>query len=314
MRNQGALTVSVRCYEGETDLAYVPIVAALRAAIAQKGGVHWQKRIASHWLSEATRLLPELATSTQPPSPPNSPGAQSHFFEGLIQVLLSLCSEEHRPAGILFFDDLQWADSTSLDLLSYLARRLHDHHVCLLLAWRNTQENAIPRLHHLHREAQRSGNAAILSLARLSLPAVKELMQGITAGNLKSQTGLIERLYSETEGLPFFLIEYLNALTKGVLTPEEVCWSLPGGVRDLLKSRIADVGGTGEQLLSAAASIGRSFDFDTLREVSGRSEEETVTALEELIEQGLVEEMQDSRLSIASTETDAHMNDINHEK
>src|SRR5215469_15639297 len=65
----------------------------------------------------------------------------------------------------------------------------------------------------------------------------------------------------------------------------------PAGVRDLLASRLDTASETGRQLLSTAAVIGRSFDFDTLREVSGRSEEETVTALEELIAQGLVEEM-----------------------
>jgi tetratricopeptide (TPR) repeat protein len=44
-------------------------------------------------------------------------------------------------------------------------------------------------------------------------------------------------------------------------------------------------------LLGTAATIGRSFNFDTLHEASGRSEEETVTGLEELISQGLVEEI-----------------------
>src|SRR5260370_31845811 len=37
--------------------------------------------------------------------------------------------------------------------------------------------------------------------------------------------------------------------------------------------------------------IGGLFDFDILREVSGRGEEEAVNALEELIAQGLVEEV-----------------------
>jgi predicted ATPase len=44
-------------------------------------------------------------------------------------------------------------------------------------------------------------------------------------------------------------------------------------------------------LLAAAAVIGRSFDFDTLREASGRSEEEAVTALEGLISHRLIREV-----------------------
>jgi tetratricopeptide (TPR) repeat protein len=48
---------------------------------------------------------------------------------------------------------------------------------------------------------------------------------------------------------------------------------------------------TGKQLLNTAAVIGRSFDFDTLRDASGRGEEETVEGLEELMGRGLVAEM-----------------------
>jgi tetratricopeptide (TPR) repeat protein len=58
-----------------------------------------------------------------------------------------------------------------------------------------------------------------------------------------------------------------------------------------LRSRLNAVSETGWQLLNTAAVIGRSFDFETLRDASGRSEEEAVTALEQLIDQGLVEEV-----------------------
>jgi tetratricopeptide (TPR) repeat protein len=92
--------------------------------------------------------------------------------------------------------------------------------------------------------------------------------------------------------LPLFLGEYLAAIASGALAAEDEAWSLPGGVRDLLHGRLVAVGETGWQLLGAAAVIGRSFDFETVREASGRSEEEAVAALEELTSQGLVEEVQ----------------------
>ena len=58
-----------------------------------------------------------------------------------------------------------------------------------------------------------------------------------------------------------------------------------------MHGRLETVGETGWQLLNTAAVIGRSFDFDTVREASGRSEEEAVAALEELTGQGLVDEV-----------------------
>jgi predicted ATPase len=60
----------------------------------------------------------------------------------------------------------------------------------------------------------------------------------------------------------------------------------------LLRERIASVGETAAQVLSAAAVIGRSFDLTTVRRSSGRSEEETVDAIEELMRRGIVREIE----------------------
>jgi predicted ATPase/DNA-binding SARP family transcriptional activator len=291
-RARGATVLAARCYEGETNLAYGPVVSGLHAAIAQKSDARWLESIAESWLSEAARLLPELVTMRPglAPAPPlDSPGAQSRFFEGLRQVLLAVCSGT-RP-GVIFFDDVHWADSASLDLLSYLVRRLHDQPLCLVITWRSLHVSNDQRLHHLLVEAQRSGKATIVSLSRLNRATVQELVQSVAASNTAISKGLAERLYQETEGLPFFLVEYLTALTKEIPSAGESDWSLPGGVRDLLQSRLVAVSETAWQLLTTASVIGRSFDFDTLREASGRSEEETVTALEDLISQGLVTEV-----------------------
>lgn len=287
LQNSGAVVLATRCYEGETHLAYGPVVAALRAALAQKGQSHWMESVPTIWLSEAARLLPELATlrPNLPPAPAlDSPGAQSRFFEGLRQVVLALCQGEQ--PGVICVDDLHWADEASLDLLTYLARRLHEHPLCLVLTWRSEQLANRPRLRQLLLEAQRSGQATLLTLSRFSEEMVRELVQVLAA----EKVALAERLYQETEGIPLFLIEYLTALTSGVLAPAEPSWSLPGGVRDLLHSRLIPISETGSQVLATAAVLGKAFEFDTLRDASGRSEEEAVLALEELLTQGLLRE------------------------
>ncbi len=294
-RAKGSTVIAARCYEGETHLAYGPIVTGLRTAIAQKRNTRWLEAISTPLLSEAARLLPELATFRPglPPVPPlDSPGAQTRFFEGLRHILLALCAGKY--PGVIFFDDVHWADGASLDLLSYLVRRIQEQPFFLIITWRNKQTSNEQRLQHLLAEAQRFGKATIVSLSRLSESTVRELVQSVAATGDSYPLELTERLYQETEGLPFFLIEYLTAMAKGVLSAGNDSWSLPGGVRDLLRSRLVDVSEVGWQLLNTAAVIGRSFDFDTLREASGRSEEETITALEELIAQGLIEEVQDN--------------------
>ncbi|MBI4771759.1 MAG: AAA family ATPase, partial [Chloroflexi bacterium] len=290
-RSRGATTLAARCYAGEASLAYGPFIESLRAALGQPDRANALDAIPAHWLSDATRLLPEL-TSLRPDLPPTlpleGPGAQSRFFESIRQLLLGLC--RGLLPGLIFLDDLHWADEASLDLLTYLARRLRGHPLCFLATWRGDQVAASHRLRHLLADAQRAGTASLLPLSRLSQSAVQELARA-TLGALPAELG--ERLYRETEGLPFFLVEYLAMIGSGAdANPSgQANWSLPGGVRDLLRSRLAAVDETGRQLLGAASVIGRSFDFETLREASGRSDEETVTALEALIARGIVVEV-----------------------
>ncbi len=291
---RGGATIAARCYEGEMNLAYGPFIEGLRAAVAEPGRSGGLTDLPAYWLSEATRLLPELASMFPylPPAPPlDNPGAQSRFFEGLSQVILSL-SRSPQP-GVLFFDDLHWADEASLDLLTYLVRRLRGRPLCILVTWRSEQLSVSHHLQHLLVEAQRAGLATRLRLPRLSRSAVMELVRSITAAGVEPSETLGERLYGETEGLPFFLVEYLATMVQGT-EADGSNWSMPGSVRDLLHSRLATVSETGWQLLTTAAIIGRPFGFDLLREVSGRGEEETVTALEGLMAQGLITEMSEN--------------------
>jgi DNA-binding SARP family transcriptional activator len=292
-RAKGARVVAVRCYEGEVELAYVPIAAALRIAIRQQHE-RWWEQIPPHWLSEAARLLPELLDlrSDLPVPPPlDSVGGQSRFFEGLLQLCFALTASSVNP-GIIFFDDLHWADDASLEFLAYLARRLQEQPLCLLLTWRNVQRAPLQRLQRLLAEAQHQKRATLLKLSRLDQPTIEQLVQQATPhGSTAHVRNLTHRLYQETEGVPLFLTEYLSAIASGFIAPDDHDWDLPHGVRDVLISRLTMLEETSRQLLGTAATIGRSFDFETLREASGRSEEETITGLEELINQGLVQEM-----------------------
>ncbi|HLZ25265.1 MAG TPA: AAA family ATPase [Ktedonobacterales bacterium] len=289
-RQDGATVVAARCYDGEASLAYAPVAAALRTALADQSAARQLSKLPERWLVEASRLVPEVGGLHPglPPAPPlDSPGAQSQFFEGLRQVLVTAC-QGSKP-GILFFDDVQWADSASLDVLTYVVRRLRDVPTCVLLTWRDSEASITPQLRFLLAGAERAGVATLIHLSRLSEDAVVDLLR--TAAGVPALPETAKRLHEETEGVPFFLVEYLRVLAKDVVTPEQQNWAVTGGIQQLLRSRLGAVDGTSAQVLTAAAVIGRWFDFETVREVSGRSEEETVGALEELLGRGLIREL-----------------------
>ncbi len=323
LRQQGAITLVARCYEGELNLAYGPFVEALRSALGH--APETQARVAAlapHWLSEAARLLPELQT-LQPnlPPPAEGPGAQSRFFEALRQVLLAVLTPPANGAapahpGVLLIDDAHWIDEASLDALTYLVRRLRGQPLCLLVTWRGEQVPPGHRLRHLLAEALRAGLAVNITLGRLSLDAVTELAEAMMPGAPAAQEAMVQRLYHETEGLPFFVVEYLASLAQAAERGEAEPWVLPGGVRNLLEARLATVDETALQLLHTAAVIGRSFELDTLQAASGRSDEETVQGLETLLAAGLVHEVPvpGTAGSAATAAGPAPTYDFDHEK
>lgn len=308
VREGGARTLTVRCYSGEETLAYSPLIEALRACLSLPGAKPCLQNLPAHWPAEAARLLPELLDLIPglPPVPDlDGPGAQSRFYEGLRQVLKALLCGGDRPA--LFFDDLHWADSATLDWLAYLARRLDDFQVLVLAAWRGDGP-AGNSLHQLLASLARSGRATEITLRRFSRPQVEELIKksGVSLAGLPPD--IIPRLVAETEGLPFFVVEYLRDIQSTGQFASARDWAMPASVRDLLQSRLSGVDDLSQQLLTTASVIGRSFDFDILCQVSGRSEEETVAGLESLRLLGLVKE------SESGTEGGLAEYDFTHEK
>ena len=103
----------------------------------------------------------------------------------------------------------------------------------------------------------------------------------------------------QTEGLPFFVAEYLHMLAHDPAAGAGAAWRAPTSVRDFLHARLAPVTEVGRQVLAAAAVIGRSFDLATVTAASGRSDDEAVTALEELLALRLVVEADAERVDFS---------------
>lgn len=280
----GAVTATGVWHEGESILAYAPFAAALRALAADPARRARLAELPPLWLSEAGRLAPEVGALTGQealPADVSGPGAQTRFFAAVSEVLCALLSGD--VPGILFLDDAQWADDASLNLLAYLARRLRELPLLLIVAWTDEAISGDHSLRRLLAETQRAGSGREIHLARWTPNDIHELLAvADPSGQLPPNTA--GRLYRETEGLPYFAVEYLAALISG----RSDDWSIPPGVRDLLAARLAGVDETGRQLLQTAAVIGRSFDYANLWAASGRSEEEVVAGLERLLDSGFI--------------------------
>ena len=286
VRSLGGSVVGGRCYEEEAGVAYGPFIEGLRGVLAAEAPAPPGPLdgVPTHWLAEARRLLPELVEAypdLPEPGPLDGPAAGRHFFEGVGQVLLAACAGP--VPGLLVLDDLHLADAASLDVLAYLVHRLKGRPLLVVACWRSEQVPADTRLRRLAAEARRAGQGSVLELRRLDAAGVAELVSAVAP----ARAGAAGLLHERTEGLPFLVLEYLAAVGEDGELPA----LLPGGARDLLAARVRDVGDAARQLLATAAVLGRSFDVDTARAASGRSDEEAVAALEELAARGLVHEV-----------------------
>ena len=123
---------------------------------------------------------------------------------------------------------------------------------------------------------ERLPGAAVVHLAGLDGSAVAALVAA-AGGSLDAA-----ELALESEGLPLFVVEAL-AQPRPAGVP-------PAGVRALLEERIERAGEVAAQVLAAAAILGRAADVTTLRGTSGRTEDEVVAALDELLARGIVRE------------------------
>ncbi len=269
-REQGAVAVGVRCFQQEAGLEFGTAIELVRAAVREGD----PSAVDTAAAAEAARIVPELGT---PPTPSlDDPGAQARFFDGLARTILSAAAGS-RPA-VLLVDDVHWADPPSLELLAYVLRRLRGNPVLVVSTWSPEETPPQHPARLMLADAAREGLARTISPSRLRPKDVAELAAG-------ASEELVSRLYVETQGIPFFVVEYLDARAD-----EGADWPVPPGIRDLLEARIAASGELAAQVLAAGAVIGRSFALETVRDVSGRGDDETVAALDELTGRGILTE------------------------
>jgi DNA-binding CsgD family transcriptional regulator/tetratricopeptide (TPR) repeat protein len=120
---------------------------------------------------------------------------------------------------ICIVEDAHWADEATLDVITFLARRIERIPVLLVISFRDDE---VGPEHPLLRAlaALSTGRALRLELPRLSLEAVRELAGG---GDDADST------YAITAGNPFFVTEVLSSRTDGT----------PASVRDSVLGRMA---------------------------------------------------------------------------
>ena len=189
-----------------------------------------------------------------------------------------------------------------MQLLHYLARALGGRPLLIVGSLRTEAVSAAHPLATLGRRLERDGLARRLELARLPAAAVASLI-GRMSGDGEAVKPLADRLYRETEGNPFYLIQTIKALfEQDAIRMEEGTWQadyaalgrgrlpLPAGVSEMIAARVGRLREEAQDAVRVAAVAGREFDFDLLQTAWGKGEETTLTALDDLLRHRLIGE------------------------
>lgn len=246
-------------------------------------------------------VIPELEQiiGPQAAAPALAGRAAQNRFNLLFQKFVQIFTTPAHPL-VIFLDDLQWADSASLNLLQLLMQE--GGYLLILGAYR---DNEVSRSHPLSLtiEAMLQAKVAMttLSLHPLDAAATNQLIAdtlGCQEGMTRSLTDLVMQ---KTQGNPFFTTQFLKALHQdGWITfdPDQQHWqcditqirslTLTDDIVEFMAIQLQKLPVSTKELLQLAACIGAQFDLQTLSIVAEATVAEVAAQLWPALEEGLI--------------------------
>lgn len=251
-------------------------------------------------------LFPELIVrlgdlAVPSASPPEQ--ARLRLYEAIGAFLEAIST----PHGlVLILDDLQWADSASLDLLCHLARRQSNARLLLLGAYRESEFALNPVLARVVAELSRQRRLTTVVVGPLSAREVDILASTRLGAPLSPEASAL--LYEQSEGNPFFAEELLQGwIETRALAHQRGQWlaitpldqALPPTIVGAVRQRFARLSPTSIDHLRIAAIIGRTFDLELLAAIEAKEIEVIEEQLREAMYTRLVLDTQQGTLTFS---------------
>lgn len=325
-RRSGFRVLEGRSYESSMKFPYFPFFDALRPVLRSsslnqlryymglssdvpvadvKQGVAQHEDIAIPLIGMAliaalARLFPELPSMLNVTIMPEilSPDQEKFRFLDAVATLLERMAEE-QPL-LLGIDNLQWADSASLELTMYLTVRLHRSRVALVGSMRpqNIQHEqseagddemmtkASKAVIRTLGELMRQSLLLPLLVGPLDTQAASQYLHELLPGTLPQY--IARTLLARAEGNPFFLEELVRTLTLNhQLVLREGEWratkaietELPGNITLAVRQRLQQLSSLCCELLRVAALFGRTFPLAALLKVQEDKQERVILPL-----------------------------------
>jgi DNA-binding CsgD family transcriptional regulator len=201
---------------------------------------------------------------------------------------------------VVVLEDLQWADTSSLDLLHFVARQMTDAPLFLFCTFNPDHPDSNVSLQRLRQSLGSVSAVHQRPLEPLDADSVAELLQRLFGTERTITRDFTTLLYRWTKGNPFFVEETLKALVaSGDLRQEEGRWigwqlntlRLPPSVSDAVLTRLEVLDPAAREAADTAAVLGARFRFETLAAAVSTPPDPLLTALDELVRARVLEEV-----------------------
>jgi len=285
--NPAWLIARGRCSERLAGTAsYLPWLEALESLLgAGENVAQMMKRLAPAWYAQVApveRLLTEAERASSP--------------ERMKRELGALLQEISRGQPlVVFFDDLHWADASTIDLLAFLADRFQGVRLLIVVAYRPSDLSLArhPFL-QLKPDLQARGVCHEIQLEFLNREEIEKYL-ALEFPEHRFPNKLPHLIHAKTEGSPLFMADLVRYLRdREVITREQDHWTLveslpeierdlPESVRAMIERKIAQLDEEDRRLLVAASVQGYEFDSAVVTrvlELDAAEVEERLEALE----------------------------------
>jgi DNA-binding CsgD family transcriptional regulator/tetratricopeptide (TPR) repeat protein len=254
------------------------VVEALRRVSEQIGWGEWL-RLVGDARPELARLLPELGA---PGGDADRALAQSRLFELLLGLLRRLAD---RNPIVWIVEDVHWADASTLDLLSFVLRNLRDERALIVVTFRDEETERSERLRAWLTWVSRAGRVERIDVPRFGPIDLRALLTGVLEA--VPERALAERVFTRSDGNAFIAEELLAA--------SDDRDAIPATLRDVFVGHLARLDPASQQLVRAAAAIGRRVDHQLLATVAELPQDRLMPALREAVRHRLLVPEPDGR-------------------
>jgi predicted ATPase/class 3 adenylate cyclase len=293
VEHEGAKCLELRCSPYHQNSALYPVIEhvqrmlqfqqidspdeklqKLEKALRRRGGVTPPLQ------SEIISLFAALLSLPHPEGYPALSLSPQRQKEKTHEALVDwLCDHAKQQAVFYAWEDLHWADPSTLELLTLFLAQVPTTRLLTVLTFR-------PEF------TPRWGSHSYLSqltLGRLGQTHVEVMVEKV-AGDQTLPKAIVQQIVSKTDGVPLFVEELTRTLLESIGSigsVESIGSAIPTTLQDSLMARLDRLGGA-KEIAQLGATIGREFDYPLLHAVSPLNEETLQQGLRQLVEAELV--------------------------